>query len=147
MYNKCHSHSTMSTTQSEAATHAVVLLAHGSRCDEAGGELERVVASLRARLAGPPVCLAYGELRQPSLAAVVAGLVASGIGRIVVLPYFLTLGRHVLRDVPDQVGCLAARHPGLELRLADHLGWDGRLVDILLDRLAAAVVTGQGGAP
>lgn len=129
----------MSTTSPSAAPGcAVVLLAHGSRCDEAGDELGQVVASLRDRLAGTPVCLAHGEIRQPSLAAVVDELVAGGIGRIVVLPYFLTLGRHVLRDVPDQVRCLAARHAGLELLLAEHLGCDGRLVDILLDRLAAA---------
>jgi sirohydrochlorin ferrochelatase len=129
----------MSTTSPSAGPAcAVVLLAHGSRCDGAGDELEQVVASLRDRLTGTSVCLAYGEIQQPSLAAVVAQLVAGGIGRIVVLPYFLTLGRHVLRDVPDQVRCLAARHAGLDLVLADHLGCDGRLVDILLDRLAAA---------
>jgi sirohydrochlorin cobaltochelatase len=59
--------------------------------------------------------------------------------RIVALPYFLQLGRHVAEDLPALIAQAEQRHPHAALVLARHLGYDRALVDVVADRVAEAV--------
>jgi sirohydrochlorin cobaltochelatase len=117
----------------------VILLGHGSRAEGAGISLEHIARALALRLPTMAVRAAHRELCEPTLEFVVAELAASGVRRIVVLPYFLHRGLHMQEDIPEQLAVLRRNHPAVQLVLAEHLGYDDRLVGILLDRLAAAV--------
>ena len=50
------------------------------------------------------------------------------------LPYFLTLGLHLQRDLPKLVDAAAARHPGVHIRVTPPLDGHPSLTDILLAR-------------
>lgn len=117
----------------------LIVFAHGSRI-EGANEGVRAVARDLAR-AGPfaHVEAAFLELGQPDLAAAVAGLAAHGIRRVIVIPYFLTLGIHLERDLPQIVAGLAAAHPGLEIRVTPPLQGHPGLVRLLLDRAREAL--------
>src|ERR1041384_7183743 len=70
----------------------IIVFAHGSRI-EAANEAVRAVAAELARTAGySNVEAAFLELGKPDLADAVANLAAVGVRRIIVAPYFLTLG-------------------------------------------------------
>jgi sirohydrochlorin ferrochelatase len=56
-----------------------------------------------------------------------------------VLPYFLTLGLHLQRDLPVIVERIATQHPGLDIRVAPPLDGHSALVTILLDRTTEAI--------
>src|SRR3989442_15368222 len=78
----------------------IVLFAHGSRVEEANRgvrELARQVEDV-----GPYsyVRAAFLELAEPSLSAAVAQAVEAGPPRMVVIPYFLTEGVPLRRDLP-----------------------------------------------
>jgi len=77
---------------------------------------------------------AFLELGEPDLVGATARLVEQGAERIVVLPYFLTLGLHMERDLPRLIEGIANRYKGLEVLVGAPLDGHPALVEILLDR-------------
>lgn len=84
---------------------------------------------------------AFLEMAQPDLAAAVERLADRGATRIVVIPYFLTLGIHLRRDLPRIVQELAGRHEGVRIDVTEPLDGHPSLVGILLERAQAALQT------
>ena len=119
-------------------TRAILLVDHGSQLPEANRVLDRIADAVRARLPGAIVEVAHMELAEPSLAAGLEQCAAKGAGEVVVCPYFLGPGRHTSRDIPRLVEHARAAHPALRVRVAAPLGFDDRLVDVVLARVDAA---------
>jgi sirohydrochlorin ferrochelatase len=71
----------------------------------------------------------------PSLGEAVRNLAASGAEEILVLPYFLTLGIHLQRDLPKLVDDLSRAH-GIAIRVAPPLDGHPELSRILVGRAA-----------
>lgn len=117
---------------------ALVVLDHGSRLEAANALVAAVAARVRERRPGDVVTHAHMELASPSLEEAVTACRAQGAKEIVVVPYFLGPGRHTGETIPGQVASLAARYPELELRIAEPLGADDRLVEVLLERASKA---------
>ncbi len=84
----------------------VVLIGHGSRSREANASLVELARAMAVDLA-LPVHAAYLEMAEPSIPSTLRAAVAGGAGRIVTVPYFLTPGMHVRRDIMEIV--IAAR--------------------------------------
>ncbi len=84
-----------------------IVFAHGSRIESANQAVRDVAAQMAA--SGQHVVeAAFLELGQPDLSGATALLIARGARRIVVIPYFLTLGTHMQRDLPRLAArCLA----------------------------------------
>jgi sirohydrochlorin ferrochelatase len=118
---------------------AILLVDHGSRRHEANMLLESVAEALAARVPDCVVRAAHMDLAQPDIAAGIDACAAAAVDEIVVCPYFLGPGNHTREDIPRLVADAAARHPKLAVRIADPLGLHPGLVDVLLDRIAAAV--------
>ena len=112
---------------------AFVLFAHGSRVEAANDAVRSVAAEL-ARSGGHAVAPAFLELGEPDLAGAVDRLVADGASRIIVIPYFLTLGTHLQRDLPTLVRDSARNHPHLEMEVTPPLDGHPALLQVLLDR-------------
>jgi sirohydrochlorin ferrochelatase len=117
----------------------IVVFAHGSRVAAANDAVRAIVADLTKAGAFDQVEAAFLELGHPNLEVAVMRLVGRGLTRIVVLPYFLTLGTHLERDLPALVKRIASQHKDLELIVTPPLDGHPALVQILLDRLKAAV--------
>ena len=117
---------------------AILLVDHGSQLPDANALLDRIAAALRARRPDTLVETAHMELAEPSLAAGLARCAARGAREVVVCPYFLGPGRHTTRDIPQLVAQVGSAHPGVRVRVAEPLGFDERLVDVLLTRVDSA---------
>jgi sirohydrochlorin ferrochelatase len=117
---------------------AILLVDHGSQLPESNALLDRIAAAVHARRPDALVEIAHMELAEPSLAAGLARCAARGATEVVVCPYFLGPGRHTTRDIPQLVAQASAAHSGLHVRVAEPLGFDERLVDVLLTRVDAA---------
>lgn len=113
----------------------VIVFAHGSRVESANEAVRTVAADLARRSGNPDVIAAFLELGDPSLQVAADRLAAAGASRIVVLPYFLTLGLHMERDIPVLVEQISNAHPGVEVAVAPPLDGHPALVEILADRL------------
>lgn len=115
-----------------------VVFGHGSRVESAN-ESVRQVASRLASNASFAVEPAFLELGQPDLAGAVDVLAARGVSRIVVIPYFLTLGTHLQRDLPKLIEASAARHPAIPMEMTAPLEGHPALLEVLLDRATQAL--------
>lgn len=113
---------------------AVVVLGHGSRADGAGESLARTAGRL-ARELGCRVLPASLQFNRPTLAESCGRLADRGYGKVVIVPFFLFNGNHIRQDIPREVESLRERHPGVEFVLSEPLGEDGRLVELLADRV------------
>lgn len=114
-----------------------IVFAHGSRVESAN-EAVRVASSRLAEAGGHVVEPAFLELGIPDLRGAVDRLANQGLTRIVVIPYFLTLGTHMQRDLPKLVDAASVAHGGLDIRIAPPLDGHPALIDALLDRARAA---------
>jgi sirohydrochlorin ferrochelatase len=123
---------------------AVVLVDHGSRRDQSNRQLLELADRLRHRDAYDIVEPAHMELAEPSIKTAIDKAVAQGARHIVVCPFLLFEGRHWHQDIPRLAQQAVARHAGVQLCVSDPLGIDNRLLDIVQDRVAAAVAASAG---
>ena len=115
-----------------------IVFAHGSRVESAN-QAVREVASQMAASGHYLVEAAFLELGQPDLTGATALLIARGAKRIVVIPYFLTLGTHMQRDLPRLVREAAQAHGDVEMEVTATLDGHPALLQALLDRAGAAL--------
>jgi sirohydrochlorin ferrochelatase len=116
-----------------------IVFGHGSRVESAN-QAVRDVAARMAATGEHIVEAAFLELGEPDLSGAAARLAARGVSHIVVIPYFLTLGTHLQRDLPRLVE-QAGRALGGDIRIETTAPLDGHpaLLDALLDRAQEAL--------
>jgi sirohydrochlorin ferrochelatase len=112
----------------------LILVAHGSRREASNEEIRQLTAAL-AEKAGSEfdrVSCAFLELAEPTIPDGIEQAVEAGAQEVVVLPYFLSAGRHVAEDIPELVKMKCGQHPHVEIRVAPYLGASGGVADLLL---------------
>ncbi len=117
---------------------ALLLIAHGSRQDEANADLLDIVAEMRKRGDYAVVEGAYLELSAPTIEEATARCVAQGAEKVVLLPYFLSAGVHVRQDLTAIRQKLAKDNPNVEFSLAEPLGPHPLLLEIVAERARQA---------
>jgi sirohydrochlorin ferrochelatase len=119
-----------------------VVFAHGSRIDAANEAVRAVSAGMAETLAATGDAIietAFLELGTPDLPAAVERLMERGADRVVVIPYFLTLGRHVERDLPAIVREISNRHNGISIEITPPLDGHPALLQVMLERARGAL--------
>lgn len=116
---------------------ALLLIAHGSRQEEANADLLHVAAELRER-GWPIVTPSFLELAEPDIEEGGVRCVEQGAERVILVPYFLSAGVHVRRDLAAARTKLATRFPTLDFRLAEPLGRHPLLLDVVAERAREA---------
>lgn len=112
---------------------SLVLVAHGSRRESSNDEVREVAARLAQRTSDTfaNVSAAFLELAEPSIADGIVSSVDAGASEIVVLPYFLSAGRHVVTDIPREVDAARAARPNADICVVPYLGASHSLLDVL----------------
>ena len=112
----------------------LILVAHGSRRVESNDEVRRLTATLhaKARRRFGGVSYAFLELEHPSIVEAIDAAVANGAREVIVLPYFLAAGRHVVEDIPREVETKQRQYPEVKFRIAPYLGTMDGIADLLL---------------
>jgi sirohydrochlorin cobaltochelatase len=114
-------------------TRAVILFGHGSRDPAWRQPMDAVARRIEARQPDVHVVCAFLELQEPSLMAAADRLAAQGVDSVRVLPMFLGVGRHAREDLPELVRQVRARHATLELDVAEPVGEQPELLDLLAE--------------
>ena len=118
---------------------AIVIFAHGSSIESANDSVRGIADRIRGEAAFDLVETAFLEQGRPDLAGALESVVAQGATRVVVVPYFLTLGVHLQRDLPNIVSGLERIHKGVEIRVAPPLEGHPALSGILKQRAREAL--------
>lgn len=113
---------------------ALLLIAHGSRRQASNEEVKTLtkVLAKSPENDGKIVQCAFLELADPSISLGVSACVQQGAKCVVVLPYFLSAGRHVTVDIPAELEKAQKLHPQVEIKIAPYLGSTNEIGDILL---------------
>jgi len=121
-----------------------VVFGHGSSVESANDAVRAMGAELARRAGYEAVETAFLESGQPDLRGAVDRLASRGVAHVIVIPYFLTLGMHLQRDLPRLVEELRAVHPGMRIEVTPPLDGHPALIDALMGR--AGVAEGKLGA-
>ena len=118
-----------------APDEAIILLGHGSRVPEAGKDMERVAARLRQKYGYPLVEVCFMSRLGPHFPEVFEKCVNLGAVKVVVIPYFLHSGQHLVLDIPAMLQKQAQRFPAVTLQMGRGFGFDELLVDLVRTRI------------
>lgn len=97
---------------------------------DAAGRLQAALGMDRAQ-----VVLACLEFIEPRPDQTIRWLSAHGFKRMVIMPYLLGQGKHVTLEMDEILAEVRAEMPHLDLHLADGLGADPSITDILVERV------------
>lgn len=120
-------------------TTAILLIAHGSRHEEANAVTRRLAEMLAANGEFLAVVPAFLELAQPDINAGATECVSYRPDCVILLPHFLTAGTHVLRDLTAARERLAQRFTTVDFLLAEPIGVHSGLAEILAQRACEAI--------
>jgi len=119
----------------------LLLVAHGSRVASSNDAVAELVKKLRARLAAygfDAVSHAFLELTTPGIAEGVQDLVEGGASQIVVLPFFLAPGTHVVDDMPELIAAAEEKYSSVAFSVMPYLGGVEGIIDLILDSASKA---------
>ena len=115
-------------------TTGIIVFAHGSRIEAANQAVRSAAADLARAGDCPVVEAAFLELGRPSLEEAADLLIARGVDRLVIIPYFLTPGMHLERDLPALVARISKKNNSIQVLVTASLDGHPGLVQILADR-------------
>jgi sirohydrochlorin ferrochelatase len=114
---------------------ALVLIAHGSRRQASNQEVINLANALKQPASDHYQLVEAGflELAKPSIPEAIESCIQSGATSVIVVPYFLAAGRHVVEDIPNIVLPVAEQHPGVSIHVAEHIGLSRFMAQLILD--------------
>ena len=118
---------------------SLIILGHGSRRMEANEELKAIYNFVKESNPDWQISYAFVEFAKPSLEEKVRELVDLGQRTIVITPVFLTVGNHLTQGLPKRLKNLELETPGLKLIMAEHLGADPLIAQLVSKRSAEAL--------
>ncbi len=118
---------------------AITVFGHGSSVETANQAVRDFTAQLGRRGGFSLIEPSFLELGNPDLPEAVRRLVDRGATRILVIPYFLTLGIHLKRDLPRIVAELRLIYSSIEIEITEPMDGHPALIDVLLDRAKDAM--------
>ena len=122
---------------------AIIIFGHGSSVETANDAVRNVARSITDVGGFDLVEAAFLEQGRPDLADSVASVVSRGATRVVVVPYFLTLGLQLQRDLPGIVDRIRRIHPDVDIRVTQPLDGHPALGEILKERVLEALAAGE----
>ncbi len=113
---------------------ALLLIAHGSRRKQSNDEVVVLAEKLKKNCAEQYEIIHAGflELAQPMIPDGIKKCVEEGATSIVVLPYFLNSGRHVVEDIPNIVSETKLDYSNIDIKIAPHLGASDLMMALLI---------------
>jgi precorrin isomerase len=119
----------------EARHEAILLMGHGSRVPGAGKDMEEVAERLREKFGYARIEICFMSGLKPHFPEALENCVSQGATEVLVLPYFLHVGVHLLQDIPEMMRKEAEKFPHLKLVLGKSLGFNEGLVDLVSRRI------------
>ncbi len=121
---------------SETKATALILFSHGSTLCGAAQALRDHAQRLADRGTWARVEVGFLNFSSPAFRDVVDEVVRVGLGRVVIVPFFLVPGKFVREDLAREVEAARQRHPEVEFAVAGCIGYDERLAEAVAELAA-----------
>ena len=112
----------------------LLLVAHGSRREESNLEVASLSKKMAKFSSNPfdKVMPAFLEFASPSIPEAIGKCNKMGANSITVLPYFLSAGVHINRDIPSEVENASQHFPNLNITIANYFGSREEIAELLM---------------
>jgi sirohydrochlorin ferrochelatase len=111
-------------------------MAHGSRSPDTNRELAEWTKQLQSQdLTYSRFEHAFLEIGTPTLMQAVETLLDHPVTHIDIYPVFFNSGRHVGKDIPQQVADVMERFSDIEVRLLEHFGANKAMAEVMADHI------------
>ena len=111
----------------------LLIVAHGSRKQSSNDEVRMLSQAVDVDASGYDIVeCAFLELAEPSIPDGLERCIEQGAHEVVVMPYFLAAGRHVVEDIPQEVSPIAQKYQHVDIRITPHLGASKHMSSIIL---------------
>jgi len=111
---------------------ALLIVAHGSRKDESNSEIHELANNIASRSNAFSIVEAcFLEIAKPSIPEGLKICVNKNASEILIMPYFLAAGRHVIEDIPHIVNEEKMKYPKISIKSLPYFGSNPDIVDIL----------------
>ena len=112
----------------------LLLVAHGSRREESNLEVESLSKKMLKFNSSQfdQVMPAFLEFASPSIPEAIKKCSEMGAQRVTVLPYFLSAGVHINRDIPDEVNKASQNFSDLEINVTNYFGSREEIAELLM---------------
>lgn len=116
---------------------ALIIAAHGSRKNQSNLEVASLVQRVfkKANTSFETVEHAFLQMADPLLEKKIHELVQKGATKIVIFPFFIGSGSHILVDIPEIVKQAQLTYGHVEFKLTRHLGKIEAIEDIILQEV------------
>lgn len=112
----------------------LLIVAHGSRRQASNVEIKTMAEKAdKISQQFKKVSHAFLELSTPSIPDGIRDCITNGAKKVVVLPCFLSAGRHVATDIPEEVKIVQNEYPNIEIIIAPYLGTSDDLINLILN--------------
>jgi sirohydrochlorin ferrochelatase len=112
---------------------AVIILGHGSRSTGADDTISRLADEVGKNGDHEITGYAFLQYMQPTLHQALERCIGQGAEKIVIVPFFLQPGTHVMKDVPAYVEKAKRQYPGVDILVTDFVGAHPLMTTIILE--------------
>ncbi len=112
----------------------LLIVAHGSKSDIANSEFDQIVAHTASQTSDYVVKGAHMEISHPSIPEAIPLFAEEGVKQIIVVPYFLFNGKHILKDIPQILKETQVNFPQVTIILAKPFGFEPSLAHLVIKR-------------
>ncbi len=116
---------------------ALVIIAHGSRREQSNQEVRDLATKMKTICGDQYQSIEAGflELANPLIPDSLETCINNGAREIHVFPYFLSAGRHVTKDVPNNVKIIQDKYPNINIVMKPYLGSNDELPKLILKQI------------
>jgi sirohydrochlorin cobaltochelatase len=119
----------MPQIDAQQASHALLLVGHGSRDPDGQREFLEFATKVQQAAGSRPVVPCFLELAEPTIPQGLARCMELGYRDIAAVPVLLFAARHNKHDVPGEFDHVREHHPDLRIRYARHFGITTEIID------------------
>ena len=111
-------------TTSLQVKRGLVFVAHGSRNPVSNQQIASLANAVKANIKEKYTYLNHGflELAEPSISDAINQQIQIGANEIIIFPYFLSNGNHVLRDIPVLIQTFQNKFPSINFTILPVFG-------------------------
>ena len=114
----------------------LLVIAHGSRREASNDEIRELTDRItkKAGASFDLIVPAFLELAEPSIPDGIKICAEKGATEILIMPYFLSAGRHVAEDIPGEVDSVRDHYPDVNIRILPYLGSLEVIPEIMIEQ-------------
>ncbi len=110
------------------------MITHGSRRKKSNGEIIALACKIETHHLNqyPIIHAGFLEIASPQIPESIKQCIDDRATSIVLLPYFLNSGRHVIEDTPAFINETQKNFPNVPITVTSHIGGSTEMINLLI---------------